>query len=227
MWPFTKPTPPAEIAAPPAQTNPYAFVVPSYRRGGPYSQEAVPQGGSDRIGEHPDSSNIGDTITKVQRRRPFGTYPPAGLPPDGWLGYKQDNWQRSQRDEDVLFGIPQRESQHRVKMAKNPYFDNPNNVNRPQHAPHDYSFLRNPDWNYLGKRELSGEHYSQAQTVTDQSNVALKGLSVAPRRRSTFRLEPIQFGENTATVASQSGYAPQNSTFTSAITNTVASFRLT
>lgn len=56
-----------------------------------------------------------DEITNVQASLPFGTYPPAGKPPDQWSGYKTWPWQRSQRDEHVLqsdegspFGGPER-----------------------------------------------------------------------------------------------------------------------
>ena len=218
-------------AAPPI-VDETAFVVPNYRRGAPWSQQARPTYADSLRDAHPLSERPAHPLTAVQRVLPFGTYPPAGKPPDEWSGYKQDNWQRSQEQEHVLngdegqafgSGIPKQELKH---PALNPYWYI-NIPDRIQRAPWGYSFLRKFDQGVLGKRRLSGEHFSQAQTATDQQNVALQGMVAPLRRRSTFRMEPIAYGENTTTVVAQSGFSPAPATVESPVASWGSrSFRL-
>lgn len=201
----------ASKAVPPA--NPYAFTVPSYLRGSPYSKEAVPTYADNQYqknGPHDYQS-----LTWQQKWWPFGSRPSSDSPPAHWIGYYQDNFARSITDEHVLHadeGLPLYQRNWIPRL--NPYWS-ANTVNRPQRTVSDYNFLRNPGRNYLGRRDLTGEHYSAANTVTDQQAVALKGMSVNMHRRSTFRLEPVQYGENTVSVVADSGFSPAQATYVS------------
>lgn len=222
------------------------FTEPGYRRGGPYSQEAVPTYADSmaRIrGRRPY-----DTISNIQEGLPFGTRPPANKPPDTWSGYKQDNWQESQRQEHVLngdegnrFGGPEsmvgREGtdnivqavvppQRRAHPALNPYWYK-NVVLRPQHAPNGYSFVRKFDQGVLGARRLNGNHFSEAQTVSDNNRLALAGQVAPLRRRSTARLEPVQTASNTIQGTESSGEFQSPTTYMSPWTGSSRSFRLT
>lgn len=237
MWSFRrnqgKETPPDKreqvATAPPNDVSP--FTVPNYRRGGPYSQEAVPtytDAMQRQAGEHGY-----ETITEQHRRFPWSTYPPAGYPPSEWTGYEQDNWQRSQEDENVVnaeegpqFGV-KIPKQVRMHPALNPYWL-PNIVKRPQRSPAEWSFLRPFDRYTLGKRALNGSHYSQAQTATDNNRLALQGMVPPLRRRSTYRLEPVQLGENTySALANSTEGSPGPGPVISAVAGTVPrSFRL-
>jgi hypothetical protein len=216
----------------PPQANPYAFVNPNYRRGGPWSEQPLPTY-ADTIGSHPNSDHPYDTITAQQKVLPYGTYPPAGSPPDKWNGYKLDNFTRSIDQEHVLnadegrhFGseIP---AQQRKRPALNPYWYR-NVPDRPQRAPDGYQFLRKFDQGVLGRRNLTGNHFSQAQTVTDNNRLALQGMIAPLRRRSTYRLEPIAYGEDTVTVADATGFVPAPGVVDSPITPSFGprSFRL-
>ena len=205
-------------ASPPP--NAYPFVVPSYRRGGPYSDEAVPT-----YSDNPYRTGVKDrydTPMEQHRELPQGDRPPSNEPPGRWVKYHQDQIQRSKRDEHVLNadeGPVPWINQYRAPERPNPYereFNMGRNVGRIQRPPHEYSFLRSPDHNYLGRRDLTGEHYSAAQTVTDQQAVALKGMVPGRHRSSTFRLEPIAFGELTTSISEKSGFAPQQATEVSA-----------
>lgn len=221
------------------------YTEPNYRRGGPYSQEAVPTYADSmrRIrGQRPY-----DEITDVQASLPFGTYPPAGKPPDQWSGYKTWPWQRSQRDEHVLqsdegspFGGPERTvgsdgtdditiaqapEQHRAHWALNPYWYK-NVVRRPQRAPDGYSFVRRFDQQILGARRLNGNHFSQGQTVSDNNRLALAGQVSPLRRRSTFRLEPTQYASNTVQGTEDSGSFQDPTTYMSPWAGSSRSFRL-
>lgn len=213
------------------QQNTLAYTVPNYRRGSPYSKEAVPTYSDSPTygaqGKHPY-----DTPTAQQGGLPFSTYPPSLSPPSEWIGYEQDNWQRSQKQEHVLFadegaqfghGIP---AQGRWRPALNPYWQ-PNIVLRPQRQPHDYSFLRPFDRFTLGKRNLTGIHYSAAQSASDNHRTALRGMVPPSHRRSTFRLEPVQYGENSMSASASSGEFSRTSTVTSPVADWITrSFRL-
>jgi len=217
----------ASEASPPA--NVYPFVVPNYRRGGPYSQEAVPT-----FADSPARTGVKDrydTPTEQHRELPQGWGPPSTRPPGQWIGYNQDNIRRSKRDEHVLNADEGPTKWHHPwswHPHNNPYWAPRPNIGRIQRPPHQYSFLRDPGKNYLGRRDLTGNHYSQAQTVTDQQAVALKGMQPGRHRRSTFRLEPIAFGELTTSISERSGFSPQQATVESASAGYPSrSFRLT
>lgn len=206
-----------EEASPPP--NAYPFVVPSYRRGGPYSDEAMPT-----FADNPSRSGVKErywTPTQQMQFWPQGWGPPTNQPPGQWSGYNQDNLTRSKRDETVLNadeGSVAWINQYRFTNHQNPYEWGSNmgiDTGRVQRPPHEYAMLRAPDKNYLGRRDLNGMHYSAAQTVTDQQALALKGMVPGRHRRSTFRLEPIAFGELTTTIAERSSFAPQQATFES------------
>jgi len=221
------------------------YTEPNYRRGAPYSQEAIPTyaDSMSRIrGPRPY-----DLITDQQASLPFGTYPPAGVPPTKWLGYEQDNWQTSQQQEHVLqgdegspFGGPERTvgrgtdniviatapGQRRMHPALNPYWYK-NVVRRPQRAPDGYSFVRKFDQGVLGARRLNGNHFSQAQTVSDNNRLALAGQVAPLRRRSTFRLEPTQVASNTIQGTETSGDFQDPTTYMSPWAGSSRSFRLT
>lgn len=217
-----------EKAVPPSNTS--AYTVPNYRRGSPYSKEAVPTY-TDRIsyqaGEHPY-----DTITAQQAALPFGTRPPADKPASEWSGYEEDNYTRSIKFEHVLngdegpefgAGIPK---QRRSHMAPNPY-NRVNIVNRPQRTPAEWSFVRPFDRYVLGRRTLNGSHYSEAQTATDNNRTALQGMVPPLRRRSTFRLEPVQYGENSVSASASSMDLNARGVVTSPVAGfTPRSFRL-
>ncbi len=209
------------------EPNPYAFVVPSYLRGGPYSAQAVPT-----YADNPSRSGVKDrydTVTEQMQELPQGFRPPSNEPPQEWSRYNSDNIVRSKRDEHVINADEGRNSwiyQRQWRPVLNPYWM-PNQVNRIQRSPHEYSMLRSPDHNYLGRRDLTGEHYSAAQTVTDQQALALKGMVPGRHRRSTVRVEPIAYGEMTSTVARRSGYSPNQATVVSPDANYGSrSFRL-
>lgn len=195
----------------PIDVSPYT--VPNYRRGAPYSDQAVPVYADEprrfRMGVHQY-----DTITEQQSEMPFGTYPAAGHPPSEWIGYKQEPYRRSLRfeivqnaEEGTEFGAEGTPKQRRMRWAMNPYWQ-PNIVNRPQRPPHEWSFLRPFDRYTLGLRRLNGSHYSQAQTATDNNRVALQGMVPPLRRRSTFRSEPVQHGDNTYSAVASSTSLP-------------------
>lgn len=197
--------------------NPYAFVVPNYLRGSPYSAMAVPTYADNisRSGPH----DRYDTPTEQHREWPKATArPDSTKPPGEWSGYNEDQIIRSKAQEWVLNGAEGPQTwidQYRYQLGQNPYEFKANVVVRPQRPPHEYAMIRDPDHNYLGKRELSGEHYSAAQSVTDQQALALKGMVPGRHRRSTVRVEPIAYGEMTSTIARRSGYAPNQATVTS------------
>lgn len=221
------------------------YTEPNYRRGAPYSQEAVPTYADSmrRIrGQRPY-----DPITDQQASLPFGTYPASTSPPAEWIGYEQDNWQRSKDDEHVLngdegrrFGTPQSTighnpddvisrripGQHRSHWALNPYWYK-NVVKRPQRTPSEWSFIRRFDQGVLGARRLNGMHYSQAQTVSDNNRLALAGQISPLRRRSTFRLEPTQYASNTIQGTEASGEFTDPTTYMSPWAGSARSFRLT
>lgn len=218
----------SEQAVPPNNTD--EFTVPSYRRGSPYSKEAQPtyaDRNTFQQGKHPY-----DNLTAQQAGLPFGTYPPSTKPPQEWVGYKQDNYARSIRDEHVLnadegipfgAGIP---AQHRNHPALNPYW-NANIVKRIQRAPNEYSFLRLFDRQVLGRRSLNGTHFSQGQNATDNNRLALQGMVPAIRRRSTFRLDPVQYADNSVQASDSSDYVNQYGSVTSGLADLYArSFRL-
>ena len=218
-------------AAPEADVT--AFIVPNYRRGGPWSQQAAPTYSDSLRDDHPLSERPSHPLTAVQQNLPYGTYPPAGSPPDKWNGYKLDNYVRSIDQEHVLdsdegqqFGseIPR---QRRMHPALNPYWYI-NIPDRIQRAPDHYSFIRKFDQGVLGKRALSGDHFSQGQMATDNHRTALQGMIAPLRRRSTFRMEPIPYGEDTVTMVEQTGFVPAGDVVTTPIdqTPTNRSFRL-
>lgn len=201
-----------QVHAPP-DADVTAFITPNYRRGGPYSEQPAPTYSDSLRDAHPLSERPSHPLTAVQQTLPYGTYPPAGEPPDKWNGYKLDNFTRSIDQEHVLdsdegqaFGseIPR---QRRIHPALNPYWYI-NIPDRIQRAPDHYSFLRKFDQGVLGKRRLSGDHYSQGQMATDNHRTALQGMVAPLRRRSTFRMEPIPYGEDTVTVVEDTGYTP-------------------
>ena len=205
--------------------NTWPFVVPSYRRGGPYSAEAVPT-----YADEPSRTGVKDrydTPTEQHNEWPMGDRPPSNQPPGRWGKYHQDQLERSRRDENVINADEGNIAYQRNWVpVRNPYWW-ANQVNRPQRDPHEYSMLRNPDKNYLGRRDLRGLHYSAGQTVTDQQALALKGMQPQKHRSSTFRLEPIAFGEMTTSMSEPSGYAPQRATTASPRASSyVRSFRL-
>lgn len=204
----------------PPDVDETAFINPNYRRGGPWSAQALPTYSDSLRDDHELSERPSHPLTAVQQSLPYGTYPPAGEPPDKWNGYKLDNWIRSQDQEHVLdsdegqvFGaeIPR---QRRMHPALNPYWYI-NIPDRIQRAPDHYSFLRRFDQGVLGKRRLSGDHFSQGQMATDNHRTALQGMVPSMRRRSTFRMEPIPYGEDTVTVVDNSGFVPASEIVTS------------
>lgn len=193
--------------------DPVAFTEPGYRRGGPFSREPLPTY-ADTIGSHQDNrTHAYDKITDQQKSLPFGTYPAAGSPPADWIGYELEPYERSIKDEHVLNGDeghafgPEIPTQRRMQWALNPYWYK-NIVQRPQRAPDGYSFTRKFDQGVLGARRLNGNHFSQAQTATDNHSTALQGMVAPLRRRSTFRLEPIAYGEDTVTLVDSTGFVP-------------------
>jgi hypothetical protein len=208
MWSFKtkKQETIAEEAAPTADPG-SRFVVPNYTRGSPYVQSNPVYADNPGIntGEHAYVP-----VTRQQAESGMATYPEAGKPPSAWKGYYGESWWRSEREEHARGeeGFPN--PQEYLRMAPNPYF-NRNVVNRPQRTPHEYSFLRRFDQDTLGKRELNGNHFSQA--TIGQSSEPLKGMVAPMRRRSTYRLEPTQF--DVATIDDNSGTVPVNMTFTS------------
>ncbi len=199
----------ATHAAPPP--NPSAFTVPSPRgRTGPYVAANF------TYSENPAYPNYDEATggrvewrTEVVDGQPYpsGTYPPAGYAPEEWNGYYRENWQDSQRNEHLVNG---EEGQpligQRYHPALNPYWYRiPNS--RPQRTPHEYDFRRPFDQqNKLGKRNLTGEHYSAANIgMTANPSESLKGMSAQKRRRTTHRFEPTEFGENVVMSSSSSG----------------------
>lgn len=220
----------AEQAAP--TNNPYdRFVVPSYERGAPYTAggvagyadepvESFTSGRGRRSGTEQQQTVSYATkqpyrsasAQQAQYRRRGGTYPPAGHPPQEWGGYYDESWQRSQRQEHVInadegFSLF---AQLRQWWKLNPYYT-PNVVGRPQRAPHEYSFVRPFDRYVLGERNLSGEHSSNA-TISFSSQ-PLKGMTPPLRRRSTYRIDPVQY--TAATVDENDPTPAMSATFTS------------
>lgn len=213
----------ADDAAAPA--NVYPFVVPNYRRGGPYSSEAVPT-----YSDSEYRSGVRDRYespTEQHREWPRGWGPPSTMPPGQWIGYNQDNIQRSRRDEQVLNadeGPTEWIAQERWRPAHNPYYYR-NNSDRIQRPPHEYSMIRKADKNYLGNRTLSGNHYSQAQMVSDEMALSLKGMVPSKNRRSVERVEPIAYGEMTNTRSGRRGFV-KDAAYTAPEGAPSASFRL-
>lgn len=210
--------------------NPYAFVVPNYLRGSPYSAMAVPTY-ADNLSRGGPKDRY-DTPMEQHREWPKATArPDSTKPPAEWSGYNQDQIIRSKEQEWVLNadeGPRAWIDQYRWQNHLNPYEFTANVVVRPQRPPHEYSMIRDPDHNYLGRRDLTGEHYSAAQTVTDQQALALKGMVPNRHRRSTVRVEPIAYGELTNTVARRSGFSPNQASATAPDSSfSSRSFRLT
>lgn len=199
----------ARKAVGPPDVDVRAFVVPNYTRGAPYV---------DSIPDYADSPEIRHnhfpyrTTTQIQASYDKQTYPTAGRPPQEWKGYKTESWTRSEQQEHVLNGREGKllVDQRRYQSAENPYYKL-NKVDRPQRQVHEYSFLRPYDKGVLGMRLLNGMHLSQAQI--GQGSAPLRGMQAPMRRRSTYRLEPLQY--SVATVDNQSGSVPVNMTFTS------------
>lgn len=209
------------------------FTEPNYRRGGPYSQEAVPTYAdalSRQAGRRPFRP-----LTHVIESLPFGTYPASTSPPGEWIGYKQDNLTRSvdpEYGENVINGEEGPRygdhwpGQRRMRWAMNPYWK-ANVVTRPQRTPHEWSFVRPFDRYVLGERRLNGMHYSQAQTATDNNRLALAGQVPQRHRRSTFRLEPTQTASNNIQGSESSGVMNDPGTYLSPWSGASRSFRVT
>jgi hypothetical protein len=128
-----------------------------------------------------------------------GTYPPAGYDPDDWHGYTMEDYWSSQRNEHLINGDEGNPpfGYHRFHSALNPYWYRiPDS--RIVRTPHEWDFRRPFDQqNKLGARRLSGEHYSAANIgLTANPSESLKGLTSQKRRRTTYRVEPIEWGED-------------------------------
>jgi hypothetical protein len=144
---------------------------------------------------------------------PPGTYPPAGYDPDDWHGYRQSDWQQSELNEHLINGDEGRPpfGYHRYHQALNPYwYQIPDS--RPVRTPHEYDFRR-PFMGGLdgqpkmGKRNLTGDHYSAGNIgMTANPSESLKGMTAQRYRRTTHRVEPIEWGEDR--VQSTSGVGP-------------------
>lgn len=202
----------SKVAAPPPDPDPYE--VPNPEEGSPY----IPANYDYSPGIM--SPNYISPSRQEARWRDHGyeatgSRPSAEKPAADWRGYKQDNWQRSQRDEHVLNG---REGdplvgQSRHHSALNPYWYRIPDE-RIQRAPDHFSFIRPFDQGVLGERQLNGMHYSEATIgLTKNPSDSLKGMTPAFRRISTFRLEPTEWGENTVSQAARTG--PPGAVFTS------------
>jgi hypothetical protein len=211
-WSSRKKKQVAADRAAPVENPGGAFTVPNYDVGGPYVVAAPNYtsnpGVTDPHTPH-DWQSVGEQFS--QFRRYGGTYPEAGEPPEEWSGYYHESWQRSEKQENVInaaegFPNPQRF----LQWALNPYWYR-NDVNRPQRTPHEYSFVRAFDKGVLGKRQLTGDHGSEA--TIGMSSAPLKGMSVPSRRRSTYRIDPIQY--SVATVDDSIENPPFSTTFTS------------
>lgn len=212
------------------------FVVPNYTRGSPYVSATHTytdkpvrlftsgSGTEQQQRTARDTRQPYRTVTQQQRqfRDKNGMYPEPGKPPQEWSAYYDEPWQRSQRQEHARGeeGFPN--PQTFLRWAPNPYH-NRNTVNRPQLTPHEYSFLRPFDREILGERQLNGSHSSQA--TTSLSSAPLKGMQAPMHRRSTYRLDPVQY---TAATIDENQPAPAMSvTFTSPTTGyPPRSFRL-
>lgn len=191
----------AQKAAP--EASPSAYVVPSPRgRVGPYVAA------NHDYADNPESPNYRHSMGGRREWRdkaingeimPSGDYPAAGLAPGEWAGYTREDWESSQRNEHLVNGdegIPLF-GYRRYYAALNPYhFRIPDA--RVQRAPHEYDFRRPFDQqNKLGKRTLDGSHYSAANIgMTANPSESLKGMTAAKRRRTTYRIEPVEWGEN-------------------------------
>lgn len=200
-------------AAPPP--NPSAFTVPGPRgRTGPYvaanfTYADNPQSPNydEATGGREEWRTRTDITGHIGEAMPSGTYPAAGHPPEDWNGYYTEDWQSSQRNEIVVNadeGLPL--IGERYHPALNPYwYKIPNS--RVQRTPHEYDFTRPFDQqNKLGRRNLTGVHYSAANIgMTANPSESLKGMTSQKRRRTTHRIEPIEYGENMTMSSSGSG----------------------
>lgn len=203
----------ASVAAPPPDPRPYE--VPDPGKPIPYVQ-AIPD-----YAQNADSPNyispMGQQLNWVDKGNvPTGDRPSPKAPPQEWHGYERwGDYGRSIEGEHLVNG---REGlplygQHRYAAALNPYWYRIPDT-RPQRAPHEWDFERLFDQGVLGERNLNGSHYSAANIgLTDNPSTSLKGMSPTRRRTSTFRLEPVQYGENTVSQAARIG--PPSAVFTS------------
>ena len=186
-----------------------AFTVPDYTHGSPYVQ-ANPVYADNPTIKHNHFPYL--NTSQQQARFDRQTYPKAGYPPQEWSGYTTESYIRSERDEHVLNareGPP--EHQFYTRWVPNPYRRGPSPVDRIQRTPREYLFLRPFDKGVLGARLLNGSHASLA--TTGQSSAPLKGMVAPMRRRSTYRIEPLQY--DATTIGQNSGSVPASSAFTS------------
>lgn len=212
----------AQQAAPPP--DPTAYAVP-----GPLGRAAPYVPANFDYADNPASPNY-QAATGGRRRwrtrmvdgepRPSGDYPPAGFPPETYHGYRREDWQASERNEHLVNGAEGDPlfRNRRYAAALNPYFYRiPNS--RIQRAPHEWDFRRPFDQqNVLGKRTFTGEHYSAANIgLTANPSSSLKGMSAPKRRRTTYRIEPIEYGDNIPATSNGGGPPadpfPSGSTF--------------
>jgi hypothetical protein len=215
----------AQHAAPPP--DPSAYVVPSPRgRVGPYVAANFD------YADNPESPNYAAATGGRKRWRnkklsqggetfiaPPSTYPAAGHDPDDWHGYTMEDYWSSQRNEHLINGDEGNPpfGYKRFHAALNPYWYRiPDS--RIVRTPHEWDFRRPFDQqNKLGRRYLTGEHYSAANIgMTANPSESLKGLTAQKQRRTTYRVEPIEWGEDRPQSGSSTGPGmqyPVNSQF--------------
>lgn len=204
-----------KAVGPPPDPTPYAVANPE--DGAPY----IPANYDYSPGVLARGKHRFQTISEQQKDwrqkgkdNPKQDRPNPALPAEEWTGYERESFQRSERDEHLnngREGLPL-VGQTRYHPALNPYWYRVPDE-RPQRAPHEWDFQRPFDQGVLGERTLNGMHYSEAQMAGDNMDGALKGMTPAYRRMTTFRLEPTQWGENT--VAKADSIGPPQASFTS------------
>lgn len=142
-----------------------------------------------------------------------GNYPPAGHAPEDWHGYTQENYWDSQRNEHLVNGDEGRPpvGYRRYHSALNPYwYKIPDS--RPVRTPHEWDFRRPYDGGLDGQhkvpaRRLTGNVYAAGNLgMTAQPSAPLKGMTPQKRRRTTYRMEPVEWGEDRPMAGS--GQAP-------------------
>lgn len=143
---------------------------------------------------------------------PPSTYPPAGHAPEAWHGYTMEDYWDSQRNEHLINGDEGRPpvGYKRYHPALNPYW-NKIPDSRPVRTAHEWDFRRPFDGGLGGQnkvpaRRLSGDHYAAGnQGMTANPSESLKGMRPQSRRRTTYRMEPVEWGEDRP--MSGSGYS--------------------
>lgn len=203
----------ARVAAPPPDPRPYE--VPDPGKPIPYVV-AIPDYADNRSVPKYQTPEQAQAAWRDKGNRPSGDRPSPRTPPEEWQGYERwGDYGRSIEGEHLVNGeegLPL-QGYRRYQSALNPYWYRIPDT-RIQRAPHEWDFQRLFDQGVLGERQLNGSHYSAATIgLTDNPSTSLRGMSPIRRRTSTFRLEPVEYGENTVSQAARIG--PPSAVYTS------------